>query len=257
MNLIDPNYLVKLRNPKMGKKAGNRYGILTAVQKDPLNPGKYIVQCDCGNTKSVATGNLRENGGNRSCGCLRGRPSTTVDFCSMTDSHELFGKSYRRSKECFIYLPRQGKLINKINRRIARQGEDAGRVIQQRNTSYRIVKIDYQPIYEHRLVWLMTYGYWPLGQIDHIDGNGLNNRLSNLRDVPHFINQRNRRRNPLNTSGATGVGWHKHSQKWRAYVGIHGKQINLGSFESKTEAIAARQRFNSENGFTSHHGERA
>lgn len=46
----------------------------------------------------------------------------------------------------------------------------------------------------HRLAWLLTFGEWPKDEIDHIDGDRSNNRLGNLRDVPHRVNQMNQKR---------------------------------------------------------------
>lgn len=77
----------------------------------------------------------------------------------------------------------------------------------------------------HRLAWVLMYARWPDGDIDHIDRDGLNNRLDNLRDVPHVINSRNQRLNRRNTSGVAGVTWDSKSSKWRVtisqrYVGL-------------------------------------
>ena len=44
----------------------------------------------------------------------------------------------------------------------------------------------------HRLAWLMAYGVWPSGDIDHINGDRQDNRLCNLRDVSHSRNLFNR-----------------------------------------------------------------
>lgn len=43
----------------------------------------------------------------------------------------------------------------------------------------------------HRLIWLLCTGSWPKYFIDHINGDRHDNRLANLRDVPHAENQRN------------------------------------------------------------------
>tara|TARA_R100001143_G_C3351183_1_gene129611 strand:- start:119 stop:490 length:372 start_codon:yes stop_codon:yes gene_type:complete len=46
--------------------------------------------------------------------------------------------------------------------------------------------------YAHRIIWTMYYGDWPENEIDHIDRNGFNNKISNLRDVTHQVNMNNK-----------------------------------------------------------------
>lgn len=109
----------------------------------------------------------------------------------------------------------------------------------------------------HIIVWVLTQGQLPQNQIDHIDGDVLNNRIENLRDVPCHINSRNKRISSRNVSGVTGVGWDKNSQKWRARVEMYRKEIYLGAFDTIEEAAAAREKFLVENdhlGFTERHG---
>lgn len=72
--------------------------------------------------------------------------------------------------------------------------------------------------------------------IDHIDGNGLNNLRSNLRIVTNSQNLFNRGKQNNNTSGLKRISWHKREKKWRADIGINGKQITLGYFKTKEEA---------------------
>jgi hypothetical protein len=71
--------------------------------------------------------------------------------------------------------------------------------------------------------------------VDHINGNGLDNRRINLRFATHSQNQANaQRRN--HTSKFKGVYWHKESHKWRAYVKSH---VYLGTFLTEIEAAKA------------------
>ena len=83
----------------------------------------------------------------------------------------------------------------------------------------------------HRIVWLLIYGSWPNGEIDHIDGDKLNNRITNLRDVSSQINAWNRTLAQKNNStGYRGVT--KHRNKFMADIKVCGKKIYLGLFDT-------------------------
>jgi hypothetical protein len=76
-------------------------------------------------------------------------------------------------------------------------------------------------------------------QIDHIDGDGLNNRRYNLRVATCAQNNLNTRRRCNNKSGFKGVSWDRDRGKFRAYIKINNKQTHLGMFTSPEEAHAA------------------
>ena len=76
-------------------------------------------------------------------------------------------------------------------------------------------------------------------QVDHIDGNGLNNCRSNLRAATKQENGCNRNKQKNNTSGRKGVGWNKQHQKWQAQIQVNGKQIHLGYFDDIEDAVRA------------------
>lgn len=78
-------------------------------------------------------------------------------------------------------------------------------------------------------------------QIDHINGNKLDNRRCNLRAATHSQNQRNSGRRLDNTSGRTGVHWCVHLQKWQARIQVDGKRVSLGVFNTKEQAVIARK----------------
>jgi hypothetical protein len=79
-------------------------------------------------------------------------------------------------------------------------------------------------------------------QIDHIDGDGLNNRRANLRECNNQQNQANtRKRTGEHTSQFKGVDFHKKYGKWRASIKIDGKAKFLGYFSHELEAAKAYQ----------------
>lgn len=73
--------------------------------------------------------------------------------------------------------------------------------------------------------------------IDHINGNTLDNRKSNLRVVTKGQNSQNLKNERKNSvSGVRGVNWHKTNKRWTANVRINGKRIYLGSYKAIEEA---------------------
>ena len=79
-------------------------------------------------------------------------------------------------------------------------------------------------------------------EVDHIDGDRKNNSLSNLRWCTRAENNRNVGKRITNTSGYTGVSFHKASGKWRARIRVDGKQKSLGYFHTPEEASAAYEK---------------
>ena len=83
-------------------------------------------------------------------------------------------------------------------------------------------------------------------QINHVDGNKLNNNANNLEWTTQYLNAKHKIENGLsdrgiakrtNTSGAVGVTLHKNS--WIARIQFDGKRIHLGCYKTKDEAIEA------------------
>lgn len=93
----------------------------------------------------------------------------------------------------------------------------------------------------HRIVATRMVGR-PLAtdeEVDHIDGNGLNNRRDNLRVVSHRENMLNSRVNSKSKSGLKGAAWYGKGGKWQARIRAGGKHIQLGIFDTPEEAHAA------------------
>lgn len=81
----------------------------------------------------------------------------------------------------------------------------------------------------------------PVGlEVDHIDGNGLNNTRGNLRKATKTQNGQNSRKRINNTSGFKCVSLHKETGKWRARITIDGKSKSLGLFHTPEQAHDAR-----------------
>lgn len=79
--------------------------------------------------------------------------------------------------------------------------------------------------------------------VDHINGDGLDNRRSNLRPSTTWQNVANQRYPRLGTSSRfKGVSWAKRERIWEAYIKVHRRKINLGSFSDEIQAAYAYDR---------------
>lgn len=78
---------------------------------------------------------------------------------------------------------------------------------------------------------------WPL--VDHVNGDGLDNRHSNLRPATDAQNRQNRRRQANNSSGYKGVDWFKRQGRWRARIKAAGTWYFLGYHDNAEEAARA------------------
>jgi hypothetical protein len=102
---------------------------------------------------------------------------------------------------------------------------------------YRSVGIDGEYYYEHRVAWLLHYGSWPDGYVDHINGDKLDNRISNLRVCDKRQNIANAGPKKTNKLGVKGV--YRRDTKFRACIRVSGKTRNLGTFATVEDAAAA------------------
>lgn len=106
----------------------------------------------------------------------------------------------------------------------------------------------------HRVIWALHYGAWPEHDIDHINGDKLDNRPANLRLVSHAENMMNLPLKANNTSGVLGVSWDKRDRKWRASIKQGGRQETLGYFWTFEAAVKARKDAEVRLGFHPNHG---
>ena len=135
-------------------------------------------------------------------------------------------------KDLFDY--RDGKLFwaKTVNSK-AKAGSEAGAV---NGCGYRHVGYKKKLFMAHRVVWLWHTGQWPDGDIDHISGNRLDNRIENLRDVDKSTNATNRQGPQRNNK--TGVlGIRNLGKKFQ----VHYRSKYIGSFFTMKDAVAARQ----------------
>ncbi len=135
--------------------------------------------------------------------------------------------SAERVRELFDYDPATGTMTRRGTR--IPVGEPTA-------NGYGSIWIGDSSYLTHRLAWVWVHGVWPVGDMDHKDGNPRNNALENLRVATRTQNLANRCRN-------RGKPWPKgvspHSTGFRARIRHEGKLYNLGTFATVEEASAA------------------
>lgn len=124
--------------------------------------------------------------------------------------------------------------LMKYKWRVEEKGKNFNLFYASRVTSRKYTP-KHKNIYMHRHLLNPPKGM----EVDHIDGNGLNNTRSNLRVCTHSENNCNRQMSSTNTSGFKGVSWHKAAKKWRATINLSNKHIHIGTFSTPLEAYEA------------------
>ena len=107
---------------------------------------------------------------------------------------------------------------------------------------YRYIGVDGVICLAHRMAFVFMTGEWPVNYVDHINGDRLDNRWANLRDVSQAVNCQNRR-NPTKSSLTKIIGVHGKSvnstKPFTSAIHINRKKIHLGCFDTQQEASAA------------------
>lgn len=129
-------------------------------------------------------------------------------------------------------------------------GKPAGCLTEK---GYYKVRVGGKKYYAHRVAWAIHYGEWPKDCLDHINHNGTDNRIENLRSVSRAENAKNRPPQK-NSKFFVGVYWHKECSKWAAGISHKGQPIHLGLHVCLGKAIKARRKEERVLGFHPRHG---
>ena len=134
------------------------------------------------------------------------------------------------------YDSQTGKFCWCISRGKARAGANAGTVMPN---GYVRLGINNKLYLAHRLAWLYVYGEFPESEIDHINGDRADNRISNLRLATSAENSQNMKRYASNTSGFPGVYFNKNHNKYYARINYSGMRKHLGFYDTAELAFGA------------------
>ena len=121
-------------------------------------------------------------------------------------------------------------------------------------SGYLTIRIAGTRYWAHRLAVLYMTGTFPKHSTDHIDQDKGNNRWNNLREVTHATNLRNQPLRSTNSSGFAGVRWNPKLNRWCSAICVAGRNIYLGTFREKSDAVAARLAANTKYEFHPNHG---
>jgi len=144
-------------------------------------------------------------------------------------------------EDYFDYIPETGVILWKKDRYSQKvKGKEASNSVGR----YSQIKLFGRHYLAHRIAYALYYQEQlsPEVIIDHIDRNGLNNKICNLRKTDYSGNGLNRGAGLNNTSGIVGVHYAKRINKWQARIQVKGKRVNLGYFDCKEDAINARHK---------------
>ncbi len=143
-------------------------------------------------------------------------------------------------RECLSYCPVSGVLTwkKKVAQR-TRVGGIAGQL--NKVSGYWQCSFKSRSHQAHRLAFFWMTAAWPIGHIDHKNGDRADNRWENLRDVTRVENSQNQRRSHFDNKscGLLGVTWNKRDKRWSAAVWVGGKRKHIGNFFTPEQAHSA------------------
>jgi hypothetical protein len=145
------------------------------------------------------------------------------NFCDRVSLHNLL--HYDARTGVFSWVVRTSNRVN--------VGDVAGFI----SLGYRRIRLQGRVYMAHRLAWFWMTGVWPVFQIDHRNGNKIDNRWSNLREADGYLNSQNLRKS--HSDSQTGLlGAHPYRGRFQAQITVGGKQIHLGYFSKPEKAHA-------------------
>ena len=139
----------------------------------------------------------------------------------------------QRLHELFRYDQNAGQFVRRVGIKGSAAGTMAGTVNFHGRHVMRVDGRDYQA---HRLAWLYVHGLWPDDEIDHINGDPLDNRMANLREATSSQNKMNRRGARRDNKGGVRGVERLPSGMYRARYRLNGKSVHVGVYPTLDEA---------------------
>lgn len=137
------------------------------------------------------------------------------------------------------YNPLTGALTWAVSGPGIRKGADAGSISSH---GYRVIKLGRKPYRVCRLAWFLVHGVWPEGEIDHINGVKVDDRIANLRVVDRAGNAKNMPETAQvnnHSCGLRGVTWNKQHRRWQSKLMANKTVHHVGYFETPQVAHEA------------------
>lgn len=210
---------------------GKKFGMLTVIKFLYKKHSKqiFLCKCDCGKEKAIYSYNLK-NGNTKSCGCL----------CKENSGNYKLWKPIE--KDGCLLIPLTQNMYTVIDKQYFNEIKNFGWSLiksKVKNKFYAITRVNGKMIYMHKFIINILEKI--VGNVDHIDGDGLNNRRSNLRLVTSSNNNWNQKKqkNKKLSSIYKGVHYENYAKRWK--VAIHLNNKLLKSTYRKTEIEAAKQ----------------
>lgn len=198
---------------KLKYRVGMVFGKLTVLSQFVENKRTFIIaRCECGEEKKIRADHV-DYGKIISCGCYGRTVAITHDkSCSV---------------EYTVFAGIQQRCYNKNSSAYADYGL-RGILCEWESFESFIQDMGNRPSSKHTIERIDVNKNYNINNCIWTDDRGLQNYNQNIKIT--------------NTSGKTGVCWQKNSEKWSAEIGVGGKAIKLGLFESFDEAVSVRQK---------------
>lgn len=163
------------------------------------------------------------------------------------------GKLFWKERPASHFSTRRGMSI--FNKRFS--GTEVGWIYKNRRgrEHYLHTYVFGKGFIVHRIIFALFNGVLSDSlDIDHIDGNGMNNKIENLRAVDQRENKKNLPLSKASKTGITGVTWCKRQKQYTATIKDNGKQKFLGYFDDIEKAAIARKKAETALGYHENHG---